>query len=177
MHKTLSKAFLTLIFAFLCSNCFAIESAQFFEAIERGSIEQVREFFETSVVETEEELLGFVEDFLSYYREFLDPDECREQLKACERVYWDILEMNQSFSESYFPIDMNRPSFKIFLCKKSKKDRLLLGGVEVMGGLLSMALPFWPVKVLGAWMISDGMKKIFKKKESKQEEQSNLIIT
>ena len=159
-----------LIFVWLCSTCFAIESARLFEAMERGYTEQVREFFETSAVETEEEILEFIEDFLSHYGEFLDPDECREQLKVCERVYWNILEMNRSFSENCSPIDLNRPPFKLFLCKKTKKNRFLLGGIEVMGGLLSMALPFWPVKTLGAWMITDGMKKILKKKGERDEE-------
>lgn len=185
----------SLFVIFFSTQCFAFEKSALFDAIDQGNASKAIAFFNQIESVDHEEAYELITEIYQHYvsqfgSEIFDNREYQRQLGQYREIYRSILKSYGIALENSLISNRGDFSAKILLCKKKKKDKIgleaevpgsmVLGGVEILGGVLICILPFPGAKRVGGMMIGDGIRRTFNgleeiDKENKTKQKQNSV--
>lgn len=187
---TFNRCFLLLILSWSV-NCFSFEATHLLNAIERRDSYAVISFFDQIDTLCFEEAHEFISNFYDFYidqygSEILHCEEYLNKLDYCKELYHAILKQYGFSLKQSLIHDQNNVPYEFLLCGQKENEAnvevevpgsMILGGVEILGGVLVWILPFPGAKELGVIMIGDGIRRTFNGvEEADKENKKNQLF-
>ena len=117
---------LFVLILFWRAHCFSMDTTDLLHAIDRQDPSAVISFFDQMDVISLEEAHELISDFYGYYiaqfgSEILNSEEYLQNLAYCKELYHSILEQHGFPLEGGLIHNKNKGSYKVLLCRKTKK--------------------------------------------------------